>query len=436
MSALRLGFALCSVLSFAACGGDGEDPRLAPAAPGENDAAYAVTGLRNWYLVGNDLTPGNDRLDVRVTAPAGVAEIELWIDGEGPLALTADGADFIGSFDVAAQPAGDHQLLFAADRAPTAFARHTLRRSHPIYVIVSNDWDDPDNSNLVLQLQEELHASHPELKLTHFIGPYTFTAPEVSPARRIELVNWVKGLAETEGDEIALHIHPYCNFVDTTTVPCKDGPSTVYADGDPTGYTVQLGAYSEAEFKVLLEASDAIFLANGLPKPTSFRAGGWTAELSTLKALASVGYVADTSANNWARMEEWMGVENGVLYDWNMSQWATIGDTSQPYYPSETNILQPGDPAIPLLEVPDNGILVDYVTTSEMIQIFDANWNGQVLTEPRAYSIGYHPSNFTSLYKNRIDGALAHVDRYLASADAGPVVYGVLSDMAKVWKLP
>jgi hypothetical protein len=395
-----------------------------------------VSGVRNWYLVGNDLTPGNDRLELRVTPPAGVAEIELWIGGEGPLALTADGSDFIGSFDVAAQPAGEHQLVLAADRAEIGFARHTLRRTHPLYVIVSNDWDDPDNSDLVLQLQEELHASHPELRLTHFIGPYTFTAPGVTAERRVELVSWVKGLAAAEGDEIALHIHPYCKFVDTTTVPCKDMPSTVYADGDPTGYTVQLGAYTEAEFITLLQAADQIFLDNGLPKPTSFRAGGWTAELSTLKALAAVGYVADTSANNWARMEEWMGIENGVLYDWNKTQWSSIGDTSQPYYPSETNILETGDPAIPLLEVPDNGILVDYVTTTEMIDIFDANWSGQVLTEPRAYSIGYHPSNFTSLYKNRIDIALAHVDEYLASADAGPVVYGVLSDMPKVWKQP
>jgi hypothetical protein len=426
---------LSLAFTLLACGG-GDDARVAPLAPDANDAAYTVSGLRNWYLVGNELTPGNDQLDLRVAVPAGTAEVELWIDGQGPLALTADGADFIGSFELTDVAAGERQLLLAADRAEIAFARLTMRRTHPLYVIVSNDWDDADNSDLVLTLQEELHADHPELKLTHFVGPYTFTDPTVSPERRIELVNWVKGLATREGDEIGLHIHPYCNFVDTTSVTCKDGPSTVYADGDPTGYTVQLGAYDEAEFTILLQASDQIFAANGLPKPTSFRAGGWTAELSTLKALAAVGYVADTSANNWARMEEWMGVENGVLYDWNKTQWATINDTSQPYYPSETDILVPGNPGIALLEVPDNGILVDYVTTSEMIQIFEANWSGQALTEPRAYSIGYHPSNFNSMYKMRIHGTLTRLDQHLASADAGPVVYAVLSDMPRVWKRP
>lgn len=85
---------------------------------------------------------------------------------------------------------------------------------------------------------------------------------------------------------------------------------------------------------------------------------------------------------------------------------------------------------------PDNGILVDYVETSEMIEIFDANWNGGVLSAPVNYSIGYHPSNFNEVYKARITKALDHVDPFLASRDNGPVLYGRLSDMAQVWKRP
>ena len=47
----------------------------------------------------------------------------------------------------------------AADRSETAFARLTFLSSHPLYVIVSNDWDDPDNTATALALQEELTST-------------------------------------------------------------------------------------------------------------------------------------------------------------------------------------------------------------------------------------------------------------------------------------
>jgi hypothetical protein len=419
----------------AACGGGDDGDSQLPVPPAQNDPAFSVTGVRNWYLVGNDLTPGNDTVELSVTAPAGVAEVEAWIDGDGPHALSGSGT-FTGSVDIATLAAGDHELLLAADGAATAFAAFNVRRSHPYYAVVSNDWDDANNTDNSLLLQEQLHEGHPEMVMTHFVGPYTFTDSTVSNERRQLLINWVKGMRDDYGDEIGLHIHPYCNFIDTTSVTCRTEPSTVYANGDNTGYTVMCAAYTVEEFTTLLEAADQLFMDAGLGKPTSFRAGGWTADLSTLQALENAGYVADTSANNWARMEEWMGVQNGVLYDWNSTNWATIGDTSQPYYPAEDDLLGPGSPAIAVLEVPDNGILVDYVTGEEMIEIFGANWSGGPLTEPKAYSIGYHPTNIDLNLKTRLDEALTHVDGYLASQDAGPVVYETLSNLVQVWQPP
>jgi hypothetical protein len=325
-------------------------------------------------------------------------------------------------------------VLLAADGADTAFARFVVKRTAPLYVLMTTDWDDADNSDNSLMLQEQLHEWFPELVMTHFVGPYTFTDPDVTEERRGVMVDWVTGMRDTYGDEIGLHIHPYCNFVDTTSVPCRTTPSTVYVGGDATGYTVMCSAYTREEFTTLLEAADDLFEANGLGKPTSFRAGGWTAEVHTLQALADAGYLTDTSANNWARMEEWMGQGNGVLYTWNMTHWSSIGDTSQPYYPSEADIQAPGDPDTGILELPDNGILVDYVTADEMIAIFDANWDRTTpLQEPVAVSIGYHPPNFNTDYQRRLRDTLDHVEEYLASFHQGPVVYGRQSDMVQVW---
>jgi hypothetical protein len=248
------------------------------------------------------------------------------------------------------------------------------------------------------------------------------------------MVEWVTAMRDQHGDEIGLHIHPYCSFVEHAGLDCLHEPSTVYAEGDPTGYTVMCAAYSEDEFTTLLLAADALFEEHGLGKPTSFRAGGWTADLGTLRALERAGYIADTSANNWARMEEWEGVQNGVLYEWNKTNWATIGDTSQPYYPSHDDLLSDTEPTLSILQVPDNGSLVDYVSGAEMIEIFEANWDGGPLAAPVAYSIGYHPTNFNHQYKRRMDEALNHVGDFLASRDRGPVVYATLSEMPLVWK--
>ena len=101
--------------------------------------------------------------------------------------------------------------------------------------------------------------------------------------------------------------------------------------------------------------------------------------------------------------------------------------------PVEADILQPGEPAVPVLEVPDNGILVDYVSTEEMIEIFEANWPGEVLMQPTQFSIGFHPSNFHAGYQRTISRTLDHVDQFLASRGSGPVVYSTLSDTVKVW---
>ncbi len=413
-------------------------PPLIPANP---DGSYTTMGLREWALIGNEVDTGNDILALEVMAISGTDYVDVWLDGgPGQRLEKSDAGSFTIDLDVSALGPGEYQVLLAADGNDTAFMAHTFKRSHPLYVVVTTDWDDADTSDEALALQDALHAEHPELLLTHFVGPYTFTDPNVTEARRDILVEWLLSMRTEHADEIGLHIHPYCNFVEQVgtilginEIECNTDESTVYSS-DSTGYTVRVSSYDDDEFTNLLRAADAIFQERGLGKPTSFRAGGWTAELNTMRSLEAAGYVADTSANNWARMEEWDGPFMGTLYDWNKEHWSSIGDTSQPYYPSTEDILVTGTQTIGVLEVPDNGILVDYVEIAEMVEIFEANWDGELLATPVNYSIGFHPSNFNATYKLRMTKALDHVDQFLAVNDAGPVIYGRLSDMAKIWK--
>ncbi|HEY4178587.1 MAG TPA: hypothetical protein VGM90_17185 [Kofleriaceae bacterium] len=428
---LSVGFA--ALASLAACGSDDSGPRKdKPTAPADNDPSYAVTGVEAWYVIDNEATNLDQTMTAYVTAPDGTDTIDAYVADLPVQRLTKqpDGR-FALQISVADVPAGAQQVLFSANGDTTAFAAMPFNRSSPYYVLVTTDWDFSDPGANAIHYQDELHQFHPEIRITHFVGPYTFTDPVVTPARQQELVTWLLKQKTDHDDEIGLHIHPYCNFVEDAGVTCITDQSTVYTT-DASGYTIKLGAYSHQDVSTLFEHAKTLFMQHGLPEPHTFRAGGWTATLDTLAALSEHGFVADTSALNWARIEEWQGKE---LYRWCMENWNPIGDTSQPYYPSQSNVLASGDVDLPILEIPDNGVMIDYVSLQEMNGIFDANWNGtDVMDSPRTLMMGFHPSTtFSQDEYDRVNHFLEYADMHLASKHDGPVVYITMSDIVTAY---
>jgi hypothetical protein len=415
-------------VTLAACGGFPDPREQKPTAPAANDTAYEVKEIGEWYVTSDAAQTQDELMTIFVAAPAGTDFIDVWIGDLGVqrLAKQPDGR-FAIQTSIAELPPGEHDVLLAANGETTAFARVPFKRSAPYYVLVTTDWDFADPGDQANRYQEFLHQNHPELVMTHFVGPYTFTDPAVTPARRAELAAWVVAQRDMHGDEIGLHIHPYCNFVTSAGLTCIIDQSTVFSSDD-TGYTINLGAYGRADMATLLEHAKTLFQQNGLGTPRTFRAGGWTATLDTVAALADTGFIADTSALNWARIEEWEGKE---LYRWNMENWAPINDTSQPYYPSQNNVLTNDAPTLAILEVPDNGVMIDYVSLPEMNSLFDANFDGQPLLAPRTLMMGFHPATpgFTESEYLRVDGFLKYSDMYLASKRKGPVVYITLEDV-------
>lgn len=418
-------------LGLMACGFP--DPReQKPTPPATSDPAYTITGIQDWYVVSNAATTMDEVMTILVEAPAGTDFIDAWV---GDLKVTRLSVQPDGRFgtqlSVAAIPPGTHEVLLAADGDTTAFAAVPFKRTAPYYVLVTTDWDFSDPGDPANTYQDRLHRDHPELRMTHFVGPYTFTDPSVTPARRAALAAWLVAQRDTFDDEIGLHIHPYCHFVTSAGVTCVTDQSVAYAT-DPSGYTIKLGAYDRATFGTLLDHAIALFEQHGLGRPRTFRAGAWTATLDTLGALADKGFIADTSALNWARVEEWQGKE---LYRWNMEHWAPINDTSQPYYVSASNPLTDDAPTLPLLQVPDNGVMIDYVSLPEMNGLFDANWDGQPLMSPVTLMMGFHPATpgFTDREYQRVDGFLDRADMHLGARHRGPVVYITLEDVVAAY---
>lgn len=421
-------------LGLSACGDRFPAPHPnKPTAPDTNDATFTVDGVKEWWIVPNAATTANETMTILVTAPGGTDYVDAWV-GDVPVARLVEQPN--GQFGVQVSltdvPVGTHEVLLAANGSTTAFAKLPFKRTAPYYVLVTTDWDFSDPGNQANTYQDLMHRDHAELRLTHFVGPYTFTDPMVTEARKAELVTWLVKQRDTYGDEIGLHIHPYCHFVTAAGVTCITDQSTVYPAGDPSGYTVKLGPYGRADFGRLLDHSKALFMQHGLNVPRTFRAGGWTATLETLAALADKGFVADTSALNWKRIEEWTGKE---LYRWNMEAWNPIDDTTQPYYPSMTDVLTSTSPTLSILEVPDNGVMIDYVSLAEMTGLFDANWDGQPLAAPRTLMMGFHPATpgFSEAEYKRVDGFLKYADLRLGTAHLGPVVYITLEDIVAAY---
>ncbi|MBV8756284.1 MAG: hypothetical protein JO257_03345 [Deltaproteobacteria bacterium] len=422
-----------AVLLLAACSSDPAPNADRPSEPDQNDPSFTVQGAKSWYLIGDGVTPDEDTMTVMITAPAHTSFVDAYVGDHKPVRMHAQDGGFAMQVSIA-DITGDTDVVFSANGSSSAFASVPFHRSSPYYVLVSTDYDFSDPSDSATQSMDLLHANHPGLRITHFWAPYTYTDPMVTAQRADQLTQWILKQKTMFNDEIGLHIHPYCNFVQDAGVTCITNASDVNADGnDLSGYTIRLEVYQRDPMATLLQHAFDIFQTHGLGHPQTFRAGGWTADLNTFLALNDKGFIADTSALNWARIEEWQGHN---IYDWTMAHWSAINDTSQPYMPTTTDVLGAAGTPLNMLEVPDNGVMIDYVTTMEMTGIFDANWDpGKALAKPKTLMMGFHPSDqFAFRDYARVNDSLKYIDMHLASKDLGPVVYTTLSDVTPVFE--
>ena len=135
-----------------------------------------------------------------------------------------------------------------------------------------------------------------------------------------------------------------------------------------------------------------------------------------------------------AQTEEWEGY---LLYEWLMEQWGSVTTTSQPYWPSRADITVPAtstDDAYPVLQVPGNAVMVDYLRTTELAGVFEENWGGGALEAPTVFHSGLHPTNFGSHYLRILDDALwATADEAMYDNDDGPVIYATAGEMVVVF---
>lgn len=392
--------------------------------PAIGDDTIALRDVPPFSLISDGLTQGDEALQV---GAASDPFTQFWLDCDRV-------APTKGLVDTSALAPGVHEILVA--RGGKAIAAATFRRVHAVYIVTTIDWEGATSDTASIDRQRSLHDAHDELVLTQLVGPYMFTSG-VDDATLEDHIAFLHEGRDTFGDEIGVHIHARCSFIESAGVTCLTGNSLQAPLPDASGYSVPLADYTFADTVTLFEHAIELFEENDLGTPTSFRAGGWAADADTLRALGEAGFLVDTSAHNWSRLEEWRDLEPfSSLYRWHTEHWSEIGDLSQPYWPADDDAQRTGQSLAGILEVPDNASLVDYVTAREMQEIFYATWLGLDDTGPRVLSIGYHAATFDELEGARMNGALDVLDRYRASQGTGPVVYVRLSDLVSAFPRP
>jgi hypothetical protein len=338
-------------------------------------------------------------------------------------------------------------------------------------------------------------TERPGFAYSHFVGPYIWGNPHRVPtgsqrapappsgtvAERIE--QWLKSRGS---DEVGVHIHgwtesflknipaPACCATATCStgtvcpassawppaccgtascaagVACMNPPSLVarYATGwdasNTDGYSTELRDYSLDELVAMLDYSSQILVSRGFAQPRSFRAGGWTAGPNLLMAMARTrswqlepstgrvvsssgpGYLVDSSAV-WpdpvcAAVPDRPGYTlcGSVRSTDGLS--AGLTQTAQPYRHLASGIL----------EVPDNGVGIDYQNSSQMNSALLANGAGGVLASPRMFQFMFHPHSVTA-YTTDMELALRRIDAVSYGFDNGPAVYVRLSDLRLVY---
>ncbi len=278
-----------------------------------------------------------------------------------------------------------------------------------IRVVVTVDWEGTDLSSANLAAMEAFRTQFPKVPLVQFLNAAYYTKAGASAAAVTRSIR----RAVRAGDELGLHIHGWKRLFEAADVTFRAEPTFWGSPLDASecltdcGHEVAISSYSRAELRKVIDYSIATLQRNGFGHATSFRAGGWMAGATVRGALLDSGLTVDHSAVPSSPLS---GELRGLpLLDWVKTLWPRTSATTQPYS------IAVGSGS--LVEIPDNGALADYVTTAEMVAVFDSAVTAYKHDRSHAQvvSIGFHQETAAD-YASRVQRALVTIASHARTA--------------------
>jgi hypothetical protein len=383
-------------------------------------------GGRRWYTVPDGLV--NDRAGVGVEmaqeAIAGQPRARLRATGETvPLAFTGRaGLQWTASVGLAGVAPGEQTVEYLVrmrDGSDRVVATSTFMLSQPVYVVWTLDFEGDNATNETLDNTYLVNRTY-FAPMTIMWNPRVWTAPDVSAERAAVMRQWTLNIVQAGQAEVALHLHAWTDFVRAAGVAPRTSPSWA---GRSDGYDVPLTAFDEAETAKLLAHAQRLMAEHGMPRPTSFRAGGLFANAANLRAIAAAGFTADTSATP-------AGQFGNLTLPW------TLAPGAQPYRPSRADANVAGD--LPILEVPNNAGNTYGLTSFSIQRVINDDLAllprvGEAATERRTLTFVSHPSTIDATERAAIERLFQALEPYRWDRDAGPLRYVTLSQVAKAY---
>lgn len=280
-----------------------------------------------------------------------------------------------------------------------------LTKRGKIRLFVTVDWEGRDLTESNLRAIENLRERFPQVKLVQFLNAAYFTKPGANASdvtARIER-------ALRPGDERGLHIHGWKRLFEAAGVTFRTTPTfwgtsidaRSYTCSSDCGHEVAINTYTTDELRQVVRFSLDTLEANGFGRAKSFRAGGWVASENVRDAIAAEGLGWDHSEVPTPFLQPKLGTL--PLYGWLGDIWPDAVPTSQPHGVEVTEGA--------LVEVPDNGAMADYVSTEQMVDVFEQNKAAFTKNGGRkdvVVSIGFHQET-AATYLPALTGALERI---------------------------
>lgn len=316
---------------------------------------------------------------------------------------------------------GDYELYLFLVHEGKYYRSNSIQfvNSYPVYVAWTIDWEGKNVQDAVLNKFADISSRY-GIPMTQFFNPRIYIDKNIPQYRRDQLTNWVKLRSERHGDEIAMHMHMYYDMVRAAGLEPYTSPRWGLGE---EGYNVLTSAYNYEQFSKIITWALDQFAQNGLPVPAGYRAGGWFANLDTLKVLNDKGFVYDSSG----RESYEFGVQKKA------GPWRLNGKT-QPYHPSTTDQNSPEPPNMKLWEVPNNGNDSYWFPTEHLIGRFYENYDtpGQKVSESKLITYLTHPDWF-DVDQPKLEALFTEIGKYSYNQDKGPVIYTTISEALKAW---
>jgi hypothetical protein len=291
----------------------------------------------------------------------------------------------------------------------------------PVYVSWTMDWEGTAPEQRYLDSIAAVSEKH-NVEITHYFNPRLYILLKATEQRKKEITQWVVERLKNNGDDIGLHLHMHHDMVEEAGVKSKYNIEGW--DKSISGYDIPTTEYSYDEvLKIIGWGKEKLpeqikkYTGYEIPELQGYRAGGWFADLTTLKAIKAAGFLYDTSGRSSFAIGS-----NKVTQKWDLK------NTSQPYKPSVSNQSRSSSQNLGLIEVPNNGSDSYWSGAKELITNFYANYTpGQFLDSDKILVYLSHPDWFY-IDEPKLNELFTELKKYRNDLDLGPVKYTTMRE--------